>query len=73
MCDINTIGFVSLYACRVCDVLVATYATFHLVTPLSMNQSGRPTLNEGMTLALLDLKVAIRERYLAESMLLQSR
>ena len=28
-CDINTIGFVSVYACRVCDALVASCATTH--------------------------------------------
>ena len=29
ICDINTIGFVSVYACRVCDALVASCATVH--------------------------------------------
>ena len=27
--DINTIGFVSVYACRVCDALFASCATIH--------------------------------------------
>ena len=47
ICDINTIEFVSVYACRVCDALVASCATVHLATALSVNQNGRPTLNEG--------------------------
>ena len=29
ICDINTIGFVSVYACSVCDTLVASCATAH--------------------------------------------
>ena len=29
ICDINTIEFVSVYACRVCDALVATCTTAH--------------------------------------------
>ena len=29
LCDINTIGFVSVDACRVCDALVASCATVH--------------------------------------------
>ena len=29
ICDINTMGFVSVYASRVCDALVASCATVH--------------------------------------------
>ena len=29
ICDINTVGFVSVYACIVCDALVASCATVH--------------------------------------------
>ena len=49
ICDINTIGFVSVCACRVCDALVANCATVHKATQLSMKQNGHPTINEGMT------------------------
>ena len=43
--DMNTIGFISEYACRVYDSLVARCATLHYATPPSMHQNGRPTLN----------------------------
>ena len=42
ICHTNTIAFVSVYACRVCDALVASCATAHLV---SMNQNVRSMLN----------------------------
>ena len=44
ICDIITIGFVSVYACGVCDALVASCATVQNATPLSMKQSGCPML-----------------------------
>ena len=44
---INTTGFVSVYAFRVCDALVASCATIHLANTLSMKQNGHPMLNEG--------------------------
>ena len=36
ICHIITIGFVSVYVCRVCDVVVSSCANTHLV---SMNQN----------------------------------
>ena len=42
----NMICF-GMYACRVCDALVASCATDQ-ATPLFMNQNGRPTINEVM-------------------------
>ena len=46
ICDINTIGYVSVYARRVCDALVASCATAHQA---SINQNGRPMLNFHVT------------------------
>ena len=48
ICDINTIIFMSTRACAVCDALVASCATVHSATPLSMKQNGRSILNEGI-------------------------
>ena len=46
ICDINTIGFVSLNASRVCNALVASCATVHQA---SMKQNGHPKLNGRVT------------------------
>ena len=32
ICAINSIGFVSVYVCRVCDALIASCATIHNAT-----------------------------------------
>ena len=46
ICDINSMGFVSVYACRVCDAFVAMCATAHKA---SINQNGRPMLDANVT------------------------
>ena len=49
ICDKNRICFSIMHACTFCAALVTSCATVLYATPLFMKQSGRPTLNEGMT------------------------